>query len=1056
MRALSNTTKELNMGERVDSDYTAVYKIVFPDDNFPDITTQNIIPETAEIEDSLWSGSSMCLGGCVSSCYRVTVAETEMNTEEGIKEWFWSPEMLNKKIRVYSGYEETEVVCIYEGYIKTAKRQEIRSRISIVCNDAFSMLFDKDVSSIYNSIFPQSESYKGVWEKGKLYQRGNIVKDESDGNYYMMNNCYSRDFAAITQAIGKIMRENSPSVLNSLTGIEYTDDKYGEQTTCILLIHYRYHNKDCVKIINTRTLVKNLGDDIGNIYQTVTFEDFLNAIAIYCDYSGNIVAPAQLKEKKLYRTMEASNLSGRACIAQIAESLGYCAYINENGDLAFRQLSSNSENAQEIFDYEKLTYDDYMLAPIDGICAKDSDGNTYYYPEDAANCQNIYTINENFVFFKPAAAIEKNQEAYINGILKTIYERLAGFSYQGYQIDTWGMPWLEVGDTVRFSTDEGTEITSIIQSRILKGTTKSFRDSFSAECEEPVCSTSNSCDFSSSSQLQGNTIQLVKEEIKKKLSVEELVAEAAKLGYVTADEVKANIGNYGVLTAEEAMLKYATIDYLTVLESKVIGKIDAEELDARTAALGYIKSSQADLMYADIRLANIDTANVNKEAVGQLFTEIGILQNVTIKEGAVTGELNGVRINGDWIDANTLAADRLILRGENGLVYEINATCSGLSLSELADEQYKEALSGTVLVAKSVTAEQINVDTELVRQLFAHDVTATGTITGATLKGADAEIVKGKIGDWIIKSSEIFCENDYSVFSILANITGNTPGMIKFTKKNITNAVNTGYMTGLEWYGVMESSNFRRSLYINNDGFVFGVQRDGELAAHTTNINLGELNAGSSVTTPILYADKLKLKNTNYGIEIGTTASGGTAGVRIGDLSGGNGSYTYITNDCVAQHSLDVKGQLSVGGATDGIFHAVTYRPTANLSLSTTASKFNGYNLVMGEGHVDYYSATGGDIKILKSGRYLVSAQVYFTNGFTENDIVHVFLYQNDSQVTETQYRFTTGSPYACIALTPYIVSCSAGDTISLRCYNQNGSRGTAGNAKSHITIIQL
>ncbi len=1055
MRILSNRTKELYKGEQNDSNYTAVYKITFPDDNFPDITAQNIIPETAELEEALWSGSSMCLGGCVSACYRVTVAETEMNIEEGIKEWFWSPDMLNKKIRVYSGYEETEVICIYEGYIKTAKRQEIRSRISIVCNDAFSALFDKDVSSVYNSIFPQSESYKGIWQGGGLYQTGDIFLDETDGNYYMISNHYSKSFLAITKAIWKLMKENTPSALLSPDGVEYEGE-----TTHTVTVHFLYNNKTYTQEINPQDLVKNLGDDIGNIYQTVTFKDFLNAIATYCEYKGTIDMPAGLESKKLYKTMEASNLSGRACIAQIAESLGYCAYINENGNLAFRQLNSNPENAQEISEYEKITYDDHMLTPIDGVCAKDADGNAYYYPEDAEKCQNIYTINENFVFFKPSAEILENPETYNKELLKSIYERIGGFTYQGYQLDTWGMPWLQVGDVIKF-TDEGTEIISIIQSRTLKGTTRAFRDCFSAECEESACSINNSCDFSSSSQLQGNTIQLVKEDIKKKLYADDLIAENAKLGYVTSDEIKANIGTYGVLMAEEAKLKYATIEHLIVLEKEVLKKMGVDELEANIAILGYLKSSEAALAYADITLANIDTANINKEAVGQLFAKIGILQNVTIKNGAVTGELNGVRINGDWIDANTLAADKLILRGKDGLFYEINATCSGLSSTELSDEKYKEAIDGTCIIKKSVTAEQINVDTELVRQLFAHDVTATGTITGAVLKGAEAEVVKGKIGGWLIGGSDIYYEGDYAIFSISAGVSAKTPGLIKLRRKDIANSVNTGYITGLEWYGVMESSNFRRSLYINNDGFVFGIQREGETAAHTTKINLGAVKAGDSVTTPAVYTDKLKFKSTNYGVEIGTTASGGSSGVRIGDLSGGNGSYTYITNDCVAQHGLRVSGNLNVEGKltlAEKLACAVTVKRTTNQSISSSSETTISLDAVNENQDTDVFKLSGGLLIVQKSGYYLLSGTAVMAATGNNATVKRLRIRDQTNNVELASVISRTVGTYQSFVIPPVLVHLSAYTSVSLTYQDDSGSGTVYGNTKNatHLTALKI
>lgn len=530
---------------------------------------------------------------------------------------------------------------------------------------------------------------------------------------------------------------------------------------------------------------------------------------------------------------------------------------------------------------------------------------------------------------------------------------------------------------------------------------------------------------------------------------------------VTTENLNSKIAELGYMKTEKADIKYATIEHLTVLEKEVLKKMGVDELEANIAILGYLKSSEAALAYADITLANIDTANINKEAVGQLFAKIGILQNVTIKNGAVTGELNGVRINGDWIDANTLAADKLILRGKDGLFYEINATCSGLSSTELSDEKYKEAIDGTCIIKKSVTAEQINVDTELVRQLFAHDVTATGTITGAVLKGAEAEVVKGKIGGWLIGGSDIYYEDDYAIFSISAGVSAKTPGLIKLRRKDIANSVNTGYITGLEWYGVMESSNFRRSLYINNDGFVFGIQREGETAAHTTKINLGAVKAGDSVTTPAVYTDKLKLKSTNYGVEIGTTASGGSSGVRIGDLSGGNGSYTYITNDCVAQHGLRVSGNLNVEGKltlAEKLACAVTVKRTTNQSISSSSETTISLDAVNENQDTDVFKLSGGLLIVQKSGYYLLSGTAVMAATGNNATVKRLRIRDQTNNVELASVISRTVGTYQSFVIPPVLVHLSAYTSVSLTYQDDSGSGTVYGNAKNatHLTALKI
>ncbi|MCC8182846.1 MAG: hypothetical protein LIO45_07765, partial [Clostridiales bacterium] len=119
-----------------------------------------------------------------------------------------------------------------------------------------------------------------------------------------------------------------------------------------------------------------------------------------------------------------------------------------------------------------------------------------------------------------------------------------------------------------------------------------------------------------------------------------------------------------------------------------------------------------------------------------LFADKAYLQELLVRGGIITDSLSGVEINatkyltgvtivGDVIQANTLTADKLILTGADGLIYEINATAGGLTSEQLTEEQYQTAIDGSVLAANSVTADRINVT-----DLFAQNITATGTISG--------------------------------------------------------------------------------------------------------------------------------------------------------------------------------------------------------------------------------------------------------------------------------------------------------------------------------------
>lgn len=122
----------------------------------------------------------------------------------------------------------------------------------------------------------------------------------------------------------------------------------------------------------------------------------------------------------------------------------------------------------------------------------------------------------------------------------------------------------------------------------------------------------------------------------------------------------------------------------------------------------------------DTTYANIDFTNINYAAVKKIFTESGIIKDLVVEEGNITGELVGVTIKGDLIEANTLKADALVVKGENGLYYKLNVDALGETTAS-SDEKYQNGLDGSVIVADSITAEKISVS-----DLVAFDATIGG------------------------------------------------------------------------------------------------------------------------------------------------------------------------------------------------------------------------------------------------------------------------------------------------------------------------------------------
>lgn len=243
---------------------------------------------------------------------------------------------------------------------------------------------------------------------------------------------------------------------------------------------------------------------------------------------------------------------------------------------------------------------------------------------------------------------------------------------------------------------------------------------------------------------------------------------------ITTDNLEAKVATLGYLSAESADVKFATIESLKAVDGKIdtlsSKAITTENLSAKVADLGYLSAESADLKYANIKLSNIEVADI-----ATLFTEVGLIDRATIVEGHITGFLDSVEVNAANITAGTLVADRILLKGENGLLYSLN------NLGELQSKTV-DTLDGYILtdrtvnadkiVAKSITANELDVekvfaDSAVIKKIFSQDVTATGTITGATLKGANAEIDNGLIGGFEIQTNGL--SKNYTENSSLAS-----------------------------------------------------------------------------------------------------------------------------------------------------------------------------------------------------------------------------------------------------------------------------------------------
>ena len=125
-----------------------------------------------------------------------------------------------------------------------------------------------------------------------------------------------------------------------------------------------------------------------------------------------------------------------------------------------------------------------------------------------------------------------------------------------------------------------------------------------------------------------------------------------------------------------------------------LSKIILNDLETNTLKAGYAK---------------IDFSNIGIAAIEKLFTDSGIIKDLIVDEGHITGELVGVTIKGDLIEGNTIKADKLVIKGSDGLYYKLNTNGETVE----SEQTTENSLDGSIITAKSITASKIQV-TDLV------------------------------------------------------------------------------------------------------------------------------------------------------------------------------------------------------------------------------------------------------------------------------------------------------------------------------------------------------
>lgn len=340
-----------------------------------------------------------------------------------------------------------------------------------------------------------------------------------------------------------------------------------------------------------------------------------------------------------------------------------------------------------------------------------------------------------------------------------------------------------------------------------------------------------------------------------------------------------------------------------------IGKLETTNAEIQ----GTLKAYTGAIDNLDTTYANIDFSNIGEAAVQKFYATSGVIKDLTIQNGVVTGELNGVKISGDLVTANTLKADRLIIKGTDGLYYKLNTD----GVTTEAQQTNENSLDGTVIKAKSITATKINVSD---LQAFGATIGGFEITENSLYSGVKSSPTNTTNGIYLGSDGQLFIGDATNYLKYVTDSDGNTK--LYVSADSITFGANKSLVTELD-NAAKTATNFMNLTAA--DGLVVG-DRTGTLGG---NIQLKSEITGASIslrTGTTVLAKFISTNKTFTGVTSATTSTSSDTETTEDDSgttseTTGGSSQTVAINQAATVVKIESANPVYFSGGvrTDGV-----------------------------------------------------------------------------------------------------------------------------------------
>ena len=473
--------------------------------------------------------------------------------------------------------------------------------------------------------------------------------------------------------------------------------------------------------------------------------------------------------------------------------------------------------------------------------------------------------------------------------------------------------------------------------------------------------------------------------------IDTLIAGQITTGYLDAnyakiDRLEAQSARIGVLEAGRITTEYLEANY---------AKID--RLEAQSARIGVLEAGRITTEHLKANFADIELANITQASIGRLFADIGLVSNMVISQGQITGELQGVKISASQLTAGRIdAADIEVvnLNASNITVGTINGQFirPGTITSEALSAELNNAILEKVDIQEAL--DQIEANKAAAEKMIGDMRSELGTDGSISVAGGNISsnsITTEKIATNAITSDKIAADSVTAgkmsvatLSSITADVGTLTAGIIKSSNHTVLEGAvvlpysRTGMLINLST-GLIQTPNFvvdaSGNAYISGTIYASAGQIAGSLV--TSGISANNITAGT------LSADRI--------------AAGSISGSKLiaGTITATQIAASAVTSDKIAANSI-TSGKIAANAVTATQISAGAVTANKIAAGAITADKLN----------VSGLSAISANIGTITSGEF---------GGFTISDkgIVatnknepYIFIYPGTEPVIGIEDRY--------------------------------------------------